>query len=44
MLLIPSFHHVIQVREHLEIFATLKGVKEDFLERTVVDMVNEVRI
>ncbi|KAA0056173.1 ABC transporter A family member 1 isoform X7 [Cucumis melo var. makuwa] len=32
----------LTVREHLEIFATLKGVKEDFLERTVVDMVNEV--
>lgn len=32
----------LTVLEHLEIFATLKGVKEDFLERTVVDMVNEV--
>ncbi|XP_023543867.1 ABC transporter A family member 1 [Cucurbita pepo subsp. pepo] len=32
----------LTVREHLEIFATLKGVKEDCLERTVVDMVNEV--
>ncbi|KAJ6921835.1 ABC transporter A family member 1 isoform X1, partial [Populus alba x Populus x berolinensis] len=30
------------VREHLEIFAALKGVKEDILERVVTDMVTEV--
>lgn len=34
--------YFIQVREHLEIFAALKGVKEDILERDVTDMVNEV--
>ncbi|KAJ6332061.1 hypothetical protein OIU76_010445 [Salix suchowensis] len=32
----------LTVREHLEIFAALKGVKEDILERVVTDMVNEV--
>ncbi|KAJ4840078.1 ATP-binding cassette sub- A member 1 [Turnera subulata] len=32
----------LTVREHLEIFATLKGVKEDVLETVVTDMVDEV--
>ncbi|CAK7342614.1 unnamed protein product [Dovyalis caffra] len=32
----------LTVREHLEIFAALKGVKEDILESVVTDMVNEV--
>lgn len=32
----------LTVREHLEIFAALKGVKEDILERVVTDMVTEV--
>lgn len=31
-----------QVKEHLEIFAILKGVEEDVLERTVTDMVDQV--
>ncbi|KAG7961902.1 hypothetical protein I3843_09G039100 [Carya illinoinensis] len=32
----------LTVREHLEIFAVLKGVKEEFLERVVSDMIDEV--
>ena len=32
----------IQVKEHLEIFAILKGVNEEFLERVVIDMIDEV--
>ncbi|XP_059428864.1 ABC transporter A family member 1 isoform X1 [Corylus avellana] len=32
----------LTVREHLEIFAILKGVKEEFLERVVTDMIDEV--
>ncbi|KAB1222272.1 ABC transporter A family member 1 [Morella rubra] len=32
----------LTVREHLEIFAVLKGVKEEFLERVVTDMIDEV--
>ncbi|KAJ7976760.1 ABC transporter A family member 1 [Quillaja saponaria] len=32
----------LTVREHLEIFAILKGVKEDSLEGVVTDMVDEV--
>lgn len=39
---IKLVNYFIQVREHLEIFAALKGVKEDILERVVTDMVNEV--
>jgi ATP-binding cassette subfamily A (ABC1) protein 3 len=35
-------NYSIQVREHLEIFAILKGVKEEFLERVVTDMIDEV--
>lgn len=35
-------NYSIQVREHLEIFAVLKGVKEEFLERVVSDMIDEV--
>lgn len=32
----------IQVREHLEMFAVLKGVKEELLESVVAEMVDEV--
>ncbi|KAJ0099984.1 hypothetical protein Patl1_20485 [Pistacia atlantica] len=32
----------LTVREHLEMFAILKGVKEDILENVVTDMVDEV--
>ncbi|KAL3755279.1 hypothetical protein ACJRO7_002345 [Eucalyptus globulus] len=32
----------LTVREHLEIYAVLKGVKEDLVERAVTDMVDEV--
>ncbi|XP_010554823.1 PREDICTED: ABC transporter A family member 1 [Tarenaya hassleriana] len=32
----------LTVKEHLEMFAVLKGVKEDSLERTVADMADEV--
>jgi ATP-binding cassette subfamily A (ABC1) protein 3 len=32
----------LTVKEHLEIFAILKGVKEEFLERVVMDMIDEV--
>lgn len=32
----------LTVREHLEIFATLKGVDEDVLERVVTNMVDQV--
>ncbi|XP_048142031.1 LOW QUALITY PROTEIN: ABC transporter A family member 1 [Rhodamnia argentea] len=32
----------LTVREHLEIYAVLKGVGEDLLERVVTDMVDEV--
>ncbi|KAJ9184819.1 hypothetical protein P3X46_004507 [Hevea brasiliensis] len=32
----------LTVREHLEMFATLKGVKEEILETSVTDMVDEV--
>ncbi|XP_038685237.1 ABC transporter A family member 1 isoform X1 [Tripterygium wilfordii] len=32
----------LTVREHLEIFAVLKGVEEDVLESVVIDMVDEV--
>ncbi|XP_048321587.1 ABC transporter A family member 1 isoform X2 [Ziziphus jujuba] len=32
----------LTVREHLEIFATLKGVDEDVMERVVTDMVDQV--
>ena len=35
-------NYSIQVREHLEIFAILKGVKEEILERVVTDMIDEV--
>ena len=31
-----------QVKEHLEVFANLKGVKEDSLERVVAEMIDEV--
>lgn len=34
--------YFIQVREHLEIFAILKGVKEDFVNSAVVDMGDQV--
>lgn len=30
------------MREHLEMFAVLKGVKEELLERVVAEMVDEV--
>ncbi|CAN0878408.1 ABC transporter A family member 1 [Linum grandiflorum] len=32
----------LTVREHLELFATLKGVDESFLDRSVTDMIDEV--
>ncbi|CAL1377626.1 unnamed protein product [Linum trigynum] len=32
----------LTVREHLELFATLKGVDENFLDSTVTDMIDEV--
>ncbi|XP_050245854.1 ABC transporter A family member 1 isoform X2 [Quercus robur] len=32
----------LTVKEHLEIFAILKGVNEEFLERVVMDMIDEV--
>lgn len=32
----------MQVREHLELFATLKGVEVDSLEGVVANMVDEV--
>lgn len=32
----------IQVKEHLEIFAILKGVNEEFVKRVVMDMIDEV--
>ncbi|GKU89849.1 hypothetical protein SLEP1_g3933 [Rubroshorea leprosula] len=32
----------LTVREHLEMFAILKGVDEDILERSVIEMVDEV--
>lgn len=32
----------LTVREHLEIFAVLKGVREELLERVVTDMIDEV--
>lgn len=35
-------NYLIQVREHLDIFAILKGVKEEFLESVVTDMIDEV--
>lgn len=33
----------IQVKEHLELFATMKGVEDTDMERAVHDMVDEVR-
>lgn len=30
------------MKEHLELFATIKGVDEDSLEHTVIEMVDEV--
>lgn len=35
-------NYCTQVKEHLEIFATLKGVEEDVLVRVVTDMVDQV--
>lgn len=32
----------MQVKEHLEIFGVLKGVKEDVLESVVAEMIDEV--
>ncbi|CAN1288577.1 ABC transporter A family member 1 [Linum perenne] len=32
----------LTVREHLELFATLKGVDDSFLDRSVTDMIDEV--
>lgn len=32
----------VQVKEHLELFATIKGVDENSLECTVIEMVDEV--
>lgn len=34
----------MQVREHLEIYAVLKGVEEDHVENTVSAMVDEVSV
>lgn len=37
-----AVRYFIQVKEHLEIFAILKGVQEDFLNSVVIDMVDQV--
>lgn len=39
---ISSLNDFSQVKEHLEIFADLKGVSEDSKEKAVTEMVDEV--
>jgi hypothetical protein len=34
----------LQVKEHLELFAILKGAEEDTLETVIINMADEVRV
>ena len=42
--MLNSSIYFTQVREHLELFATLKGVEEHSLDNAVINMADEVSL